>query len=176
MADKITLSQARSLDHPTDNFLCKLRANIYALPFIKFEVKSQSTGQLFYHHEQEVLANSDLLINDDDYPPEMLHLFDEMRTINYNFPEEFLRAKVISSKLVFKIGDLPIKDLSILDKFYFRKKLVKSFEFKFPFCVPNSTNEWDYIYEYPDLADAVIEDMVASPGETCSETFFFVGE
>ena len=176
MSQKITLEAIRTMHHPTDKFLCPLKANKYALQFLNFEIKNQESGQIFYSHEQEVLPNSELLINDDDYPPEMLHLFDEMRTMNYNFPEEFVRSRIITSKLVFKVGDLPLKDLTILDKFYFQKEIVKSFEFKFPFCVPNSKNEWEYIYEFPDLDEKTIQAMIHSPGKTFSETFFFAGD
>ncbi len=176
MSQKITPDFVRAMHEPTEKFLCPLKANRFALQFLNFEIKNQETGHVFYSHEQEMLPNSELLINDDDYPPEMLHLFDEMRTVNYNFPEEFLRSKIITSKLVFKVGELPVKDLTILDKFYFKKKVVKSFEFKFPFCIPNSTNEWEYIYEFPDLDESTIDAMINSPVQTISETFFFAGD
>ena len=34
-------------------------------------------------------------------------------------------------------------------RFYFRHTLLKSYEFKFPFCIPNSTNSWESIYDMP---------------------------
>ena len=176
MSKAPTLSEVRQNTQPTDKFLCKIKANVYALQFLKFEIKNSETGKVFYTHEQEVLPNSEMLINDDEYPLEMLAVLDEMRTIHYEFPEAFLRSKIVTSSIMFKIGDKPIKDLIIVDRFYFKDKLIKSYEFKFPFCIPNSTNEWDYVYEFPELSNDLISQMISSPEETHSETFFFVGE
>jgi len=176
MSKAPTLSEVRQNAQPSDKFLCKIKSNVYALQFLRFQIKNSETNQVFYTHEQEVLPNSEMLINDDDYPPEMLAVLDQMRTIHYEFPEDFLRCKIITSSITFKVGDLPIKDLVIVDRFYFKDKLIKTYEFKFPFCIPNSTNDWDYVYEFPALSNQQISEMINSPGETHSETFFFVGE
>ncbi len=176
MSTSPNLSEVRQHIQPSDKFLCKVKANIYALQFLNFEIKNSETGKVFYSHEQEVLPNSELLINDDDYPTEMLAVLDNMRTIHYEFPADFLRSKIINCSIRFKVGGKPVKDLVILDRFFFKAKLIKSFEFKFPFCIPDSTNDWEYVYEFPQLSEEQIGQMIESPEQTHSETFFFVGE
>lgn len=47
-----------------------------------------------------------------------------------------------------------------------QNKLMKSFDFTFPFCMPGSTNEWEAIYDLPDLSEAQIRDIIESPGES----------
>ena len=174
MSSSFTLEEALSLKSPTTHFKCQLKDNRFALQFLRFEVKDAQTSEVFYKHEQDPLPNADMLINDDDYTPETLAVFDGMRCINYSFSKRFLSAQAISSTLVFKVGDLPVKDLCIVDHFFFEGKIVKSFKFNFPFCAPNSTNEWEYVYEFPELTAEVKKGMAEGPGQTTSETFFFV--
>ena len=176
MSQQFTLNEAKILTTPTTKFMCKLKANEYALQFLKFEIKDHETKELFYSHEQEPLPNAEMLINDDDYDEAILNAFDKMRMLNYSFNKSFLDAKEISSTLVFKVGDKEVKHLTIVDHFFFKGSLIKSFEFKFPFCAPNSSNEWEYIYEFPSLSDELKKDMINSPTLTVSVTFFFVGE
>ena len=176
MSKTMTFENALSLKIPTTSFMCQLKDNKYALQFLKFEIKDHETGEMYYEHEQDPLANSEMLINDDDYDPEVLKVFDSMRMINYTFSKAFLTSKEISSLLVFKVGDSPVSNLTIVDHFFFKNKLIKSFQFNFPFCAPNATNEWEYVYQFPKIEEAMKEEMLACPAETKSETFFFVDQ
>lgn len=40
----------------------------------------------------------------------------------------------------------------MIERHYFKDRLIKSFEFKFPFCMPNTVNNWESIYELPAVA------------------------
>lgn len=40
-----------------------------------------------------------------------------------------------------------------IGRFFFKNQLISSFEFKFPFCIPNSTNTWEQIYNLPALSE-----------------------
>ena len=175
MSQAFTLESAKNLKTQTDKYMCKLKDNKYALQFLRFEIKDNDTNEKFYVHEQDPLPNAEMLINDDDYDAETLKAFDQMRMINYTFSKTFLNAKAISSLLLFKIGDLPVTNLTIVDHFFYKDKIIKSFEFKFPFCAPNATNEWQYIYDFPKLEEDLKASMGSEPGSTRSETFFFVG-
>lgn len=42
--------------------------------------------------------------------------------------------------------------------------------------MPGSTNEMEAIYELPELSQEEIEDMINSPWETVSDSFYFVGD
>ena len=61
----------------------------------------------------------------------------------------------------------------LVEKHFFRGQILKEFEFKFPFCVPNSTNQWQYVYDLPVLSPEMQEEMVNAPFETHSDSFFF---
>ena len=64
----------------------------------------------------------------------------------------------------------------MIERHYFRDKLIKSFEFTFPFCIPNTTNEWESVYEMPKLDENLIKEMIDNPFETKSDSFYFVGD
>ena len=52
--------------------------------------------------------------------------------------------------------------------------MIQSFDFEFPFCIPDSTNTWDSIYTIPKFDEKVKEEMINSPWETKSDSFYFV--
>mmetsp|Transcript_488 Transcript_488/g.680 ORF Transcript_488/g.680 Transcript_488/m.680 type:complete len:155 (+) Transcript_488:477-941(+) len=64
----------------------------------------------------------------------------------------------------------------MIERHYFRNKLIKSYDFTFPFCIPGSTNNWDVVYSVPPLQDDLMNDMVNNPFETYSDSFYFVDE
>ena len=97
------------------------------------------------------------------------------RKIKYTFSEDVLRLPLIGTSLVFSVGDKPVEDFRMIERHYFRNRLVKSYDFAFGFCIPGSTNTWDTVYSLPPLEDDLISDMIASPYETTSDSFYFVG-
>ena len=56
------------------------------------------------------------------------------------------------SRMEFVVGDKPVKNFKMIERHYFRNKLLKDFEFDFPFCMPNSTNNCEHIYDMPELS------------------------
>jgi hypothetical protein len=77
--------------------------------------------------------------------------------------------------LEFSNGDLEVEKFRMIERHYFRDRLVKSFDFKFGFVPPNTRNTWDVIYDVPLLEDDLVNQMLASPYETRSDSFYFVG-
>ena len=45
----------------------------------------------------------------------------------------------------------------MIERHYFIDRLIKSFDFTFPFCVPDSTNTWYSEYELPPMDNALSE-------------------
>jgi hypothetical protein len=43
----------------------------------------------------------------------------------------------------------------MIERHYFRGELIKSFDFEFGFCIPNSTNTWNAVYDVPPLPEAL---------------------
>ena len=62
----------------------------------------------------------------------------------------------------------------MIERHYFKNILVKSFEFKFDFCIPNSTNTWESIYTIPELDPKLKQEMIDNPWMTKSDSFYFV--
>ena len=54
----------------------------------------------------------------------------------------------------FAAGDKEIRNFRMIERHYFQNKLLKSFDFNFPFVVPNSKNNTaEHIYEFPSLKE-----------------------
>ncbi|RKO83466.1 delta subunit of GMP phosphodiesterase, partial [Blyttiomyces helicus] len=96
------------------------------------------------------------------------------RTINYTFDRNFLNYKNIGTTLVFCVWPHEIRSLRMIERHYFKDKLLKSFDFTFGFCIPNSVNTWEAVYEFPALDPKLVKEMVANPGSTVSDSFYFV--
>ena len=96
------------------------------------------------------------------------------RTIQYKFPADFLEYRTVGTKLVFTVGPKPVPNFRMIERHYFRDKLIKSFDFNFGFCIPNSTNSWEAIYDMPKLTRDEQEDIMKHPFETKSDSFYFV--
>jgi hypothetical protein len=63
----------------------------------------------------------------------------------------------------------------MVERHYFRDELVKSYDFKFGFCIPNSTNTWDAVYSVPPLDESLLNDMISTPFGTVSDRYALRG-
>ena len=99
----------------------------------------------------------------------------QMRTLEHSFPRAFfqLRNLELNLEITNINGEEPLSDLTLIEKHFFRGQILKEFEFNFPFCVPKSTNEWQYVYQLPELSAELQQEMVDAPNETHSDSFFF---
>lgn len=51
----------------------------------------------------------------------------------------------------FTVGSRPVNRFRMIEKHFFREKLLKTFDFEFGFCIPYSRNTCEHIYEFPTL-------------------------
>ena len=51
----------------------------------------------------------------------------------------------------FIVGDNPVSNFRMIERHFFQDKLLKTFDFSFGFCIPNSKNTCEHIYEFPTL-------------------------
>lgn len=65
------------------------------------------------------------------------------------------------TRLVFSNGPTPLEEFRMVERHYFRDTLIKSYEFKFGFVIPNTTNTWESVYSMPPLPAAT--SMVVRP-------------
>jgi hypothetical protein len=99
-----------------------------------------------------------------------------VRTVRYTFPTSFLGRKTIRTALVFSVGPEPVPNFRMIERHYFKDELVRSYDFNFGFCIPMSVNSWEAIYDMPELTKAREEDILASPFEMRSDSFYYVGD
>ena len=72
------------------------------------------------------------------------------------------------NRVEFTVGAEPVNNFRMIERHYFRDKLLKSFDFEFGFCIPNSKNTCEHIYEFPTLTSA--------ESKLCLCTMFRCGE
>lgn len=51
----------------------------------------------------------------------------------------------------FTVGSRPVNRFRMIERHFFREKLLKTFDFEFGFCIPFSRNTCEHIYEFPTL-------------------------
>ncbi len=52
----------------------------------------------------------------------------------------------LGTELRFTVGEQPVKDFRMIERHYFKDKVVKSYDFTLPFCMPSTTNSWEVSY------------------------------
>ena len=63
--------------------------------------------------------------------------------------------------------------MEMIEKHYFKGKVLREYGFKFGFIIPNSTNSWDFVYDLPLLTPEVEREIIEAPWEVKSDSFFF---
>ena len=151
------------LKAPTKKFLCPLTANEYGIEFLSFVIQDYDTKKTIFEVSRDRPLPIDFSMHDAMDP-------DSLRKINYELSEDFLRLPNISTTLVFSVGQEPLSDFRMVERHYFRDQLIKSYDFSFGFCIPGSTNTWEAVYALPPMDNALIDDMIAHPYETSSDS------
>mmetsp|Transcript_27778 Transcript_27778/g.71912 ORF Transcript_27778/g.71912 Transcript_27778/m.71912 type:complete len:186 (+) Transcript_27778:88-645(+) len=162
----ITPEYVSSLEGPTDGFLCPLSANVYKIDFVAFKIRAMhdDTETVLFEIKKEPDVDDEL--DDDDDP--------SVRTIQYHFGPEFLRFQTIGTTLEFTVGPEPVTNFRMIERHYFRNRLLRSYDFTLPFCIPQSMNTWEVIYSMPELSPEDQQDIINNPWETKSDSFYFV--
>ena len=179
---EITPDIVREYKEFTPKFLCGLDANTYNIKFKKFKMRDlESDFVLFEVSDDSPDDSNNSNEKKEEEKKEKINYEDEdiftsPRSIRYHLGPDFLELKDLGSSLTFSVGNQPVKDFLIIERHYFKDLLIKSFEFKFDFCIPNSVNTWEYIYTIPDIDPQVKKEMIAEPWATRSDSFYFVGD
>ena len=180
MIEKITPDVVRSYTGFTPKFLCGMSSNIYNIRFKRFKVRDIETDFVLF----DVSDDSDDSNNNENMPEELKDenlkkiededIYKSPRMIRYHLGPDFLDLKNLGSSLTFSVGDKPVKDFLMIERHYFNEILIKSFEFKFDFCIPNSVNTWESIYTIPEIDPKLKQQMIDEPWHTRSDSFYFV--
>ena len=187
---EITPDVVRNFKEFTPKFLCGLDANIYNIQFKRFRIRDMESDFVLF----DVGDDSDVNSQDKDEAKkeeeekakkeaeekakkeEEEDIYKSPRMIRYHLGPDFLDLKNLGSSLTFTVGDKPVKDFLMIERHYFNEILIKSFEFKFDFCIPNSVNTWESIYTIPEIEPELKKKMIAEPWHTRSDSFYFVGD
>ncbi|CAF3689830.1 unnamed protein product [Rotaria sordida] len=160
----INVSDVLRLKKSTKDYLTETDDNVYKIDFIHFRIRDMKTNKVLFEVQREP---------DDD------EAMDEMdssagRFVQYRFPPSFLKLKQVGALVGFKVGDREVKSFRMIERHFFRDQLIKSFDFDFGFCPPNSTNSIEHIYDMPTMDSKQIKEMIEHPYETKSDSFYFV--
>jgi hypothetical protein len=158
--EPLTPEACLNFTEPTSDFLCPLSANEFGIEFLYFKVRDLDSGQTIV----------EILKSELDQPP----IDDQQRLIRLHFGPEFLQLRTIGTTVEFKVGPRPVVDLRMIERHYFKSVLLKSFDLTLNFCIPNSINSWEIIYDVPEISPEVLANMLTSPWETKSDSFYFV--
>ena len=74
------------------------------------------------------------------------------------------------------MGPEPVPNFRMIERHYFKGDLIRSYDFNFGFCIPGSTNSWEAIYGVPEMTEKRIMDLMDSPFEMQSDSFYYVGD
>ena len=166
----------------TENFLCRPEDNIYDIEFVRFKVRDIDTESVLFEINKPAegeATNDDAGSieaggeNGEDSESENLGSDGDKsftpRFIRYYFKPSFLRLRHIGATMEFVVGNKPINNFRMIERHYFRDRLLKSFDFDFGFIIPNSRNSCEHIYHIPRLSESLIEEMIRCPFETKSD-------
>ncbi|XP_065831196.1 protein unc-119 homolog B-like [Oscarella lobularis] len=169
----ITPTDVTKLSKMTKDYLCRLEDNSYGIEFTRFRIRDMGTGTMLFEVGKPPGGgggggSAEDTPTDDDP--------NAGRYVRYEFPPQFLKLRQIGATVEFVVGDKPVEKFRMIERHYFRDQLLKSFDFEFGFCIPGSTNTCEHIYEFPQLSDEQVQEMIDHPFETASDSFYFVND
>ncbi|XP_062310687.1 protein unc-119 homolog B [Osmerus eperlanus] len=165
----ITPDQVLGLRNVTQDYLCKPEDNVYNIDFTRFKIRDLETGTVLFE-----IAKPHNCDTEEDEEENGDGDTSAGRFVRYQFTPAFLRLRTVGATVEFTVGDRPVNSFRMIERHYFQERLLKNFDFDFGFCIPNSRNTCEHIYEFPQLPEDLIKRMVEHPYETRSDSFYFV--
>uniref|UniRef100_A0A914VW75 PHD-type domain-containing protein n=1 Tax=Plectus sambesii TaxID=2011161 RepID=A0A914VW75_9BILA len=170
--DFVTPDQVLRLNKITSDYLCQPEDNVYEIEFTRFKIRDLDTSQVLFEIAKPS-AEDDM--DDVEHSPEEVDP-NAGRFVRYQFTPQFLHLKHVGATVEFGVGTKPVNNFRMIERHFFRDRLLKSFDFEFGFCIPNSKNTCEHIYEFPQLSDNLLQEMINHPYETRSDSFYFVDD
>ncbi|XP_045466367.1 protein unc-119 homolog isoform X1 [Harmonia axyridis] len=171
----ITPDDVLHLTKITDTYLCDPDANIYDIDFTRFKIRDLESGAVLFEIAKPLPENVDENSDKNTENEEPLDP-NSGRFVRYQFTPQFLKLKTVGATVEFTVGSRPVNRFRMIERHFFRDKLLKTFDFEFGFCIPYSTNTCEHIYEFPTLSPDLVKEMIAAPFETRSDSFYFVDD
>ncbi|XP_017292738.1 protein unc-119 homolog A [Kryptolebias marmoratus] len=161
--EPVTPQQVLQLNCYTKDYLCLPEDNIYNINFSRFKIRDLDSGAVILDIKKQ-------------QPTEIQDIIDcdPNRFIQYYFSPAFLALREIGATVEFTVGSRALNHFRLIERHFFRNLNLKTFDFEIGFCIPHSRNTCEHIYCLPDLEPHIVEDMIANPFETRSDSFYFV--
>nr|CAG4643491.1 EOG090X0D9B [Ilyocryptus agilis] len=166
----VTPDDVLKLQRITNKYLCPPDANIYDIDFTRFCIRDLDSGTVLFEIAKPVppeLGENPEADTEDSDP-------NSGRFVRYQFTPQFLKLKTVGATVEFVVGDKPVNSFRMIERHFFRDRLLKTFDFDFGFCIPNSKNTCEHIYDFPVLSLESMDEMIKNPFETRSDSFYFV--
>ncbi|KAI4872619.1 hypothetical protein NFI96_024581 [Prochilodus magdalenae] len=160
--DPVTPQHVLRLAGYTEHYLCSPEDNIYNISFSRFKIRDLEGGSVILDLKR--LCPTEI---------EDVKEQEAARFIQYHFTPAFLSLREIGATLEFTVGSKAVNRFRLIERHYFRDMLLKTFDFEIGFCIPHSRNTCEHIYSLPDLDPHTIEEMIAHPFQTRSDSFYF---
>ncbi|XP_045647507.1 protein unc-119 homolog B [Ursus americanus] len=171
--DTIRPEHVLRLSRVTENYLCKPEDNIYSIDFTRFKIRDLETGTVLFEIAKPCVSDQEEEEEEEENEGGDVDI-SAGRFVRYQFTPAFLRLRTVGATVEFTVGDKPVSNFRMIERHYFRERLLKNFDFDFGFCIPSSRNTCEHIYEFPQLSEDVIRLMIENPYETRSDSFYFV--
>ncbi|MCL4123916.1 UNVERIFIED_CONTAM: hypothetical protein GTU68_020259, partial [Idotea baltica] len=121
----------------TEGYLCSPEANVFDIDFTRFKIRDMESGTTLFEIAKPPQHESEG--SDADNPMEELDP-NAGRFVRYQFTPQFLKLKTVGATVEFTVGNKPVNKFRMIERHYFRDKLLKTFDFEFGYCIPNSKN------------------------------------
>uniref|UniRef100_A0A336MVK5 CSON006610 protein n=1 Tax=Culicoides sonorensis TaxID=179676 RepID=A0A336MVK5_CULSO len=164
----ITPTDVLQLNSYTDRYLCTPN-NKFEIDFTKFKIRDLESGNVLFEISKPECEGRFNDKSDTTNPSS-----ETGRYIRYQFTPQFLKLKTVGATIEFSVGSKPVQNFRMIEKYFYKDRLLKSFDFEFGYCCSYSKNTCEHIYEFPALPQDLIQEMIENPFETRSDSFYFV--
>ncbi|XP_075155327.1 unc-119 lipid binding chaperone [Haematobia irritans] len=174
----ITPDDVLRLTKISEDYLCSPNANIYDIDFTRFKIRDLESGAVLFEiakppSEQYAKSNLELMAATEELTIEETDP-NAGRYVRYQFTPAFLTLTRVGATVEFTVGSRPVNNFRMIERHFFRDRLLKTFDFEFGYCIPYSKNSCEHIYEFPNLHPELVSEMISNPFETRSDSFYFV--
>nr|CAG4642029.1 EOG090X0D9B [Eurycercus lamellatus] len=166
----VTPEDVLKLQRITNNYLCSPDANIYDIDFTRFCIRDLESGTVLFEIAKPLPPELCENPEPEDSDP------NAGRFVRYQFTPQFLKLKTVGATVEFVVGDKPVNKFRMIERHFFRDRPLKTFDFEFGFCIPNSKNTCEHIYDFPVLSPESMDEMIKHPFQTRSDSFYFVDD
>jgi hypothetical protein len=118
MNSNIKLEDAINMESPSMEFLCDFGSNKYSYQVIESQLIDIDSDEKYLNFSFPVLNNSFFLIDDTKLTPEQKKFLNLKRLIQIDVPKKMFLGRGIKSISQFKIGDLPISNLTLVENYF----------------------------------------------------------